>query len=166
MLSFGKQGIQFNIETWGALLPQSFEHIMVDIWLLFSLCSMQCIHAMIVLLMQILDIKRCLHVCPQSASSIRNLVTLVGKLPSSQWCDSLVQGFDSRLIRRIRIRLFCSLATQVIQMLKVLPPPSTSSPTSTSCPFARTAPTSLLISRSQISKDNFEIENASVTKSA
>ena len=84
MLSFGKQGIQFNIEAWGALLPQSFEHIMVDIWFLFSLCSMQCIHAMIVLLMQILDIKRCLHVCPQSASSIRNLVTLVGKLPSSQ----------------------------------------------------------------------------------
>ena len=37
MLSFGKQGIQFNIETWGALLPQSFEHIMIDIWLLFSL---------------------------------------------------------------------------------------------------------------------------------
>ena len=166
MLSFGKQGIQFNIETWGVLLPQSFEHIMVEIWLLFSLSSMQCIHAMIVLLMQILDIKRCLHVCPQSASSIRNLVTLVGKLPSSQWCDSLVQGNDSRLIRRIRIRLFCSLATQVIQMLNVLPPPSTSSPTSTSCPFARTAPTSLLISRSQISKDNFEIENASVTKSA
>ena len=136
-------------------IPQPFLHYF---WLLFSLCSMQCIHAMIVLLMQILDIKRCLHVCPQSASSIRNLVTLVGKLPSSQWCDSLVQGFDSRLIRRIQIRLFCSLATQVIQMLNVLPPPSTSSPTSTSCPFARTAPTSLLISRSQIAKDNFEIE--------
>ena len=165
MLSFGKQGIQINIETWG-VLPQSFEHIMVEIWLLFSLSSMQCIHAIIGLLKQTLDIKRCLHVCPQSASSIRNLVTLVGKLPSSQWCDSLVQGYDSRLIRRIRIRLFCSLATQVIQMLKVLPPPSTSSPTSTSCPFARTAPTSLLISRSQIAKDNFEIESASVTKSA
>ena len=83
MLSFGKQGIQFNIETWG-VLPQSFEHIMVDIWLLSSLCSMQCIHAIIGLSKQILDIKRCLHVCPQSASSIRNLVTLVGKLPSSQ----------------------------------------------------------------------------------
>ena len=83
MLSFGKQGIQINIETLD-VLPQSFEHIMVDIWLLSSLCSMQCIHAIIGLLKQILDIKRCLHVCPQSASSIRNLVTLVGKLPSSQ----------------------------------------------------------------------------------
>ena len=83
MLSFGKQGIQINIETLD-VLPQSFEHIMVDIWLLSSLCSMQCIHAIIGLLKQILDIKRCLHVCPQSASSIRNLVTLVGKLPRSQ----------------------------------------------------------------------------------
>ena len=39
MLSFGKQGNQFNIETWGALLPQSFEHIMVDICFLCAPCS-------------------------------------------------------------------------------------------------------------------------------
>ena len=159
---------RYPVQYWnlGCAATVIWASIMVDIWFLSSLCSMQCIHAIIGLSKQILDIKRCLHVCPQSGSSIRNLVTLVGKLPSSQWCDSLVQGFDSRLIRRIRIRLFCSLATQVIQMLNVLPPPSTSSPTSTSCPFARTAPTSLLISRSQIAKDNFEIESASVTKSA
>ena len=51
---------------------------------------------------------------PQSAQVIRSVVTPValgGMLPGGLWCDSLVQDFDARLIRRIQIApvlLVCS----------------------------------------------------------